>query len=149
MVGPRPWLLRGGNTLPVIDFTAWTAMLLGLFAVSASIGALRKPGVWQTLIKQVEASPALQMISGVAELAAGAAIYLVNPWDPSDLLTIAMRVIGGIMMLEALVVVGFSDLYFHFWLRNLAAFQRGWAFVSLAAGLALTVAGAFHLSTVS
>ncbi|WP_066555315.1 hypothetical protein [Croceicoccus bisphenolivorans] len=135
--------------MPVIDATAWTAMLLGLFAIFAAVGSLRKPGIWQTLIKEVEASPALQMISGVAELAAGAAIYLVNPWVPSDLLAIAMRVIGGIMMLEALVVVGFSDIYFHFWLRNLAVFHRGWAVVSLAVGVVLTVAGALHLNTVS
>ena len=135
--------------MPVIDITAWTALLLGLFATFASIGALRKPGVWQTLIKEVEGSPALQMVSGVAELAAGAAIYLTNPWVPADLLSIVMRAIGGLMMLEALVVVGFSDIYFHFWLRNLAAFHRGWAWVSLIVGLALTVAGAFHLNTVS
>lgn len=130
--------------MPVIDPTAWTAMLLGLFAMSAAIGALRRPGIWQTLVKEVEDSPALQMISGVAELAAGAAIYLVNPWVPADLLACVMKAIGGLMILEALVVVGFSDIYFHFWLKNLSFMHKGWATVSLLVGLALTVAGAFH-----
>lgn len=130
--------------MPAIDTTAWTAMLLGLFAMSAAIGALRKPGIWQTLVKEVEGSPALQMISGVAELAAGAAIYLVNPWIPADILACVMKAIGGLMMLEALFVTGFSDLYFHFWLKNLAYMHRGWAVVSLLAGAALTVAGGMH-----
>ncbi|WP_144095284.1 hypothetical protein [Croceicoccus sediminis] len=130
--------------MPVIDPTAWTAMLLGLFAMSAATGALRRPGIWQTLVKEVEDSPALQMISGVAELAAGAAIYLVNPWVPADLLACVMKVIGGLMILEALVVVGFSDIYFHFWLKNLSFMHKGWATVSLLVGLALTVAGALH-----
>lgn len=130
--------------MPVVDATAWTAMLLGLFAISTAIGALRRPGIWQTLVKEVEDSPALQMISGVAELAAGAAIYLVNPWVPADLLACVMKAIGGLMILEALVVVGFSDIYFHFWLKNLSFMHKGWATVSLLTGLALTVAGAFH-----
>lgn len=132
--------------MPDIDTTAWTALLLGLFAMSAAIGALRQPGLWQRLVKEVEASPALQMISGVAELAAGAAIYLANPWVPADILSCVMMAIGGLMMAEALVVVGFSDLYFHFWLKNLAHMHRGWAIASLLAGAALTVAGALHFA---
>lgn len=132
--------------MPVIDATAWTATLLGLFAMFAAIGALRKPGIWQTLVKEVEESPALQMISGVAELAAGAAIYLVNPWLPADLLSCVMKAIGGLMMAEALVVVGFSDIYFHFWLKNLSFMHKGWAIVSLIAGAALAVAGGFHFT---
>ncbi|AKM11696.1 hypothetical protein [Croceicoccus naphthovorans] len=132
--------------MPVIDATAWTATLLGLFATFAAIGALRKPGIWQTLVKEVEDSPALQMISGVAELAAGAAIYLVNPWIPADILSCVMKTIGGLMMAEALVVVGFSDIYFHFWLKNLSFMHKGWAIASLAIGAALTVAGAFHFT---
>ena len=128
------------------NFTAWSALLLGLFAMSAAIGALRQPGIWQTLVKEVEDSPALQMISGVAELAAGAAIYFVNPWIPSDILACVMKTIGGLMMIEAFAVVGFSDIYFHFWLKNLSFMHRGWAIASLLAGVGLTVAGSFHFS---
>ena len=133
--------------MPVIDATGWTALLLGLFAVFAAIGALRQPGAWQKLVGEVERSPALQMISGVAELASGAAIYLVNPWVPTDILACIMKAIGGLMMIEALVVVGFSDIYFHFWLKNLAFMLKGWAIVSLLAGAALALGLCFGAST--
>lgn len=128
----------------VSDFTAWSALLLGLFAMSAATGALRQPGIWQRLVKEVEDSPALQMISGVAELAAGAAIYFANPWIPADLLSCVMKTIGGLMMIEAFAVVGFSDIYFHFWLKNLSFMHRGWAIASMLGGAALTAAGGFH-----
>lgn len=132
--------------MPEIDATGWTALLLGLFSISAAIGALRQRGAWQRLVGEVERSPALQMISGVAEMAAGAAIYLVNPWVSTDILACIMKAIGGLMVAEALVVVGFSDIYFHFWLKNLAFMHRGWAVVTLLIGAALTVAGSLHFS---
>ena len=128
------------------DATAWTAMFLGLFSVFAAIGALRQRGAWQRLVAEVERSPALQMISGVAEMAAGAAIYLANPWLPGDILACLMKFIGGLMLLEALVVAGFSDIYFHFWLKNLAFMYRAWAIVTLLIGAVLTVAGSLHFS---
>lgn len=128
--------------MPVVpDMTAWTATVLGLFAVFAGIGALRKPGIWQTMIEEIDKSPALQLLSGMVELFLGAAIYLANPWVPADLLSCVMKAVGGFMMLEALFVLGFSDLYIHFWLRNLSFMHRGWALFSLALGLALLVPG--------
>ena len=132
--------------MPDIDATAWTATLLGLFAVFAAIGALRHAGGWQRMVGEIERSPALQLLSGVVEMAAGAAIYLVNPWDPTDILSCIMMTIGGLMVLESLVVAGFSDIYFHFWLKNLAFMHRGWAIVTLLVGAALTVAGSLHFS---
>ena len=123
------------------DATSWSSGLLGLFAVFAAIGALRQPGLWRTMIEEIDKSPALQLVSGFIELFVGAAIYLVNPWDASDILTIVMKSIGGLMMIEALVVMGFSDLYLHFWLKNLAAMHKGWAVLTLLIGLALTAAG--------
>jgi hypothetical protein len=125
----------------VIDTTAWSAALLGLVALFAAIGALRKQGAWQTMIGEIEKSPALQLVSGFMEMTAGAAIYLANPWVPADVLACVMKAIGGLMMVEALMVLGFSDLYFQFWLKNLSAMQRGWAAVTLVAGLVLAVGG--------
>ncbi|MCW2414500.1 hypothetical protein [Sphingobium sp. B8D3D] len=130
----------------MIDATAWAAMLLGAFTLAAAIGALRKPGLWQTMVKEIEQSPALQLLCGLVELILGAAVYLANPWIPADILTCIMKAIGGIMMIEALVVLAFSDLYFHFWLRNLANMQRIWVALTLACGLALTVAGLMRLN---
>lgn len=125
----------------VIDTTAWSAALLGLVALFAAIGALRKPGAWQTMIGEIEKSPALQLVSGFMEMTAGAAIYLANPWLPADLLSCVMKAIGGFLMIEALVVMGFSDLYFQLWLKNLSVLSRGWAWATLVYGLTLSVAG--------
>lgn len=126
---------------PALDATAWSATLLGLFAIAAAIGALRQPGTWQTMIDEIEKSPALQLVSGFMELFVGAAIYLCNPWVPSDLLAIVMKTVGGLMMAEALTVMAISDLYFQLWLKTLAAVHRGWAVVTLLLGGALAIAG--------
>ncbi|MCP5397007.1 MAG: hypothetical protein H6918_09825 [Sphingomonadaceae bacterium] len=124
------------------DATGWTATLLGLFGLAAAIGALRQPGTWQTMIGEIEKSPALQLVSGFIELFVGAAIYLTNPWaGQTDLLATVMKAIGGLMMAEALMVMAFSDIYFQMWLKNLAAVHRGWAWVTLLAGAGLAVAG--------
>ena len=92
----------------------------------------------------IDATAWAAMLLGAFSLAA--AIYLANPWIPADILTCIMKAIGGIMMIEALVVLAFSDLYFHFWLRNLAHMQRAWVVVTLVFGLALTVAGLMRLA---
>ncbi|BAK65042.1 hypothetical protein SLG_03670 [Sphingobium sp. SYK-6] len=130
----------------MIDATAWAAMLLGAFTLAAAIGALRKPGLWQAMVREIEQSPALQLLCGLVELMLGAAVYLANPWIPADILTCIMKTLGGIMIAEALVVLAFSDLYFHFWLRNLAHMQRTWVILTFVFGLALTVAGLARLA---
>lgn len=121
--------------------TAWSALLLGLFAIAAAVGALRSPGAWKTMLDEIEKSPSLQLLGGLVELVAGALIYLANPWVPTDLLSCIMKAIGGVMMAEALAVTAMSDLYFHFWLKSFARFQKGWALVTLLLGLLLTGSG--------
>lgn len=123
------------------DATAWSAALLGLVALFAAVGALRTPGAWQKMIGEMENSPSLQLVSGFMEMTAGALIYLANPWVPADLLACAMKAIGGFLMVEALVVLGFSDLYFQLWLKNLAVMNRGWAWATLVYGLVLATLG--------
>jgi len=123
------------------DPTAWSSLLLGLAAMAAGAGALRKPGMWQTMIGEVEGSPALQFLSGMLELAVGAAVYLANPWLPADLLTCLLKSLGGLMMAEALAILFACDLYSHLWLRSLGNFQRGWAGATTALGLGLTIVG--------
>ena len=77
------------------DPTAWTALLIGLAALAAGAGALRRPGIWLTMIGEVEKSPALQFVCGMLELLVGALVYLANPWVPADLLGCIMTAIGG------------------------------------------------------
>lgn len=128
------------------DPTAWSAMLLGLTALFTGIGALRKPGAWRVMLAEVEKSPALQFLCGMMELVIGAAVYLTNPRLPTDLLASAMKVLGGVMMVEALAILGFVDIYTQFWLRNLTHMHRGWALSTMAFGLALTVLGSVRLA---
>lgn len=128
------------------DVTAWSALLLGLSALFAGIGALRKPGIWRTMIGEVEGSPALQFVCGMLELLVGAVIYLANPWLPGDVLSCVIKAMGGSMMIEALGILGFCDIYTQFWLRSLSHLHRGWATSTVLLGLALAVAGTlrFH-----
>jgi len=123
------------------DPVAWSATLLGVFAIAVAVGALRTPGKWAQMVLEIEESPALQLLCGFAELFIGAAIYLINPWDSADLLSMLMKAIGGLMMAEALVVMAISDLYFQTWLKNLAAMRRGWPIATLVIGAALAGAG--------
>jgi uncharacterized protein YjeT (DUF2065 family) len=129
-----------------IDVTAWSSLMLGLTALFAGIGALRKPGAWRTMIEEVERSPALQFVCGMLELLVGMVIYLANPWIPQDLLSCIIKALGGFMMIEALAILGFVDIYTQFWLRSLTHMHRGWAISTVVLGLALGVAGAgrFH-----
>ncbi|GAA4043362.1 hypothetical protein GCM10022213_12470 [Parerythrobacter jejuensis] len=122
-----------------LDSTGWSALVLGAFTVFAAIGAFRNPGVWQKVVKEIESSPALQLISGMLELVAGTTVYLLNPWIPADILTCVMKTLGALMVFEALMVIGFSDVYFHFWLRNLSHLHRPWVAVTFLCGLALTL----------
>ena len=131
---------------PVIDATGWSGFLLGLAALAAGVGALRKPGIWRTMIEEVVASPALQFVCGMLELLVGGIVYLANPMSASDVLASAIRVIGGFMMAEALVILAFVDIYTQFWLRSLANMHRGWAAFTVIIGLALAIASGYHFT---
>ena len=123
---------------------AWTALFLGLFALFAGIGELRQTGHWQKLLEEMAASPALQLITALLELFLGAAVYVVNPWASADWLSSAMSVLGGLMIIEALVVLAFSDVYMAFWLRRFGPLSKLWAWLSIGLGVALTVVGIAH-----
>ena len=129
-----------------MDLTAWTSLVLGMAGLFAGIGALRKPGIWRTMIEEVERSPALQFVCGMLELLIGTLVYLANPWVPADLVACGMKALGGLMMIEAIAILGFCDIYTQFWLRSLSNMHRGWAIFTILFGLALNVAGAmrFH-----
>lgn len=129
-----------------LNVTAWSATLLGLSALFAGIGALRKPGIWRTMIEEVEKSPTLQFVCGMLELLVGAVIYLANPWLPGDILACSIKAMGGLMMIEALAILGFCDIYTQFWLRTLSHMHRGWASVTVLFGAVLLVAGALQFN---
>jgi len=123
---------------------AWTAIFLGLFAFFAGIGELRKPGHWQSLIEQIATTPALQLVTGLLELFLGAVVYLANPWASPDWLSSALSVVGGLMCIEALMVIAFSDVYMAFWVRRFGPLSKLWTACSILIGLALIVVGLMH-----
>lgn len=133
-------------TPDLIDPAAWSGLLLGLLALFAGIGALRQPGLWLRMANEIEASPALQLVSAMVELVIGALVYLANPWLPEDVFSCVMKAVGGFMMAEALMVAGFCDLYLHFWLKNLGALDRRWALVTVLWGLGLSVAASLRMA---
>jgi hypothetical protein len=50
------------------------------------------------------------------------------------------------MMVEALAILGFVDIYTQFWLKNLTFMHRGWALSTMAFGLVLSVVGGLRLA---
>ena len=124
---------------------AWTALFLGLFALFAGVGEFRKPGHWQKLIEEIVASPALQMVTGLLELFLGAVVYLANPWASPDWLSSLMSVVGGLMCIEALAVLAFSDVYMAFWVRRFGPLSRLWCCSSIVIGLALIAVALLHM----
>ena len=126
----------------LLNAPAWTSLLLGLAASFAGIGALRQPGIWQTMVREITESPSLQFLAGMLELVTGAAVYFVNPWLPEDILACIMKALGGMMMIEALVIIGFCDIYSQLWIKSLSHMHRGWAMFTTLAGVVLIGAGA-------
>ncbi|MEY4159975.1 MAG: hypothetical protein RLZZ136_596 [Pseudomonadota bacterium] len=129
-----------------LDAPAWSSLMLGMAAIFAGLGALRKPGIWRTMVGEIEQSPTLQFLSGMLELLTGVIVYLANPFAPADVLSCVMKGIGGLMMIEALAIIGFCDIYTQLWLRSLSHMHRGWALFTLLLGLGLTMAGAMRFN---
>lgn len=124
-----------------LDLTAWSATLAGVYIVCMGIGALRNPTAWRTLLEEIGKSPALQILCGLAEFLVGALIYLANPWVSADVLSCVLKGAGGLMMIEALAITGFSDIYTQFLLRTLEHMYRGLALAMIVLGVAFLVAG--------
>ncbi|WP_395328018.1 hypothetical protein WBP06_12280 [Novosphingobium sp. BL-8H] len=117
----------------------WSGLFLGLFALFAGIGELRKPGHWQRMMDEITRSPALQVITALIELFVGAIVYIVNPWSSPGWLAHVMSVLGALMCIEALLILAFSDRYLPILARRLGVMARVWAIVSVAFGLILIV----------
>ncbi|GGZ14706.1 hypothetical protein [Novosphingobium colocasiae] len=123
---------------------AWTALFMGLFGFFVGIGALRRPDHWERLLAEIAASPALQVVTGLVEMAIGGVVYLANPWDSADWLSSALAVVGGLLVLEALAIIAFSDIYLAFWVRRFGPLARLWAWCSIAVGVAAMVIAALR-----
>ncbi|WOF43218.1 hypothetical protein KNJ79_19185 [Sphingopyxis indica] len=129
--------------------TIWSALILGLFLLAAAIDELRRPGQWHRMIEEIDASPALQMIVGLFELIFGTLLYLGSRgptgW-PGDWLAAVLTLIGGLAVLEALVITAFSDIYVRFWMRKLGTNTRVVAGLTLLIGAGFIAAALFRLA---
>lgn len=119
------------------DISAWIALFVGLYALGAAVGELRSPGSWAAMLDGFENNEALRFLTGIVVLALGATIYLVNPWRPDDWLSIVVTVLGGGMVVEGLVILGFGRPFLHFASLMMGAVNRVWALLSAGLGIVL------------
>lgn len=122
------------------DIPAWIALFMGLYALGAAIGELRSPGSWAAMLDGFENNEALRFLTGIVVLALGAAIYLVNPYDPADWLSVVITLVGAGMVLEGVVILGFGRPFLHFASAMMGTVNRAWALLSAGLGLVLICA---------
>jgi uncharacterized protein YjeT (DUF2065 family) len=117
------------------NITGWIAFFIGLYAVAAGIGEFRRPGFWARMVQEFRESTALQFVTGMVTLALGATIYLVNPWNPGDLLAILITVLGAWIFIEGALILAVGDWFLKFASKFLRGSNRLWAGLSIGLGL--------------
>jgi hypothetical protein len=129
------------------DISAWIAFFVGLYALAAGMGELRNPNGWWVMLKEFERGPALRFVTGLFVLTLGAAIYLVNPWNPDDWLSIAVSVAGGLAAAEGLLILAAGERFLHLARALLGRTGRGWAAFSMLFGAAMVLVALSRLQT--
>ncbi|WP_340588874.1 hypothetical protein [Erythrobacter alti] len=119
------------------DISAWITLFIGLYSLGAAVGELRSPGSWAAMLEGFEENEGLRFLTGIVTLSLGAAIYLVNPWNPEDWLSVIVSLIGGGMALEGFAILAFGRAFLHFANSLIGGNNRGWAILSGILGVAL------------
>ncbi len=119
------------------DIPAWIALFMGIYSLFAAIGELRSPGSWAAMLDDLENRSGLQFLTGIVVLALGATIYLVNPWNPADWLSVVVTIIGAGMVLEGAIILAWGKPFLHFFSRFLGGVNRFWALLSAGIGIVL------------
>ncbi|MEO9635632.1 MAG: hypothetical protein ABJF89_10525 [Parasphingorhabdus sp.] len=127
------------------DISGWITLFFGLYGLAAGIGEFRNPGFWAKMVREIRASSGLQFLTGMVTLTIGAVIYLANPFDPSDWLSILITVIGGWIVIEGLLILAFGDWFLGFASRMMSSGSPVWAILSIIIGLAAIFAGLLRL----
>lgn len=125
---------------------AWIALFIGLYSFAASVGEIREPGLWARMLREIQASRALRFLTGLAAILTGALIFLANPWAPGDWISILIAVIGGLAVLEGMLILGFGDWYIRFARKLLSGHSFTWALAAMLIGLALVALGVANVS---
>lgn len=127
------------------NITGWITFFIGLYAIAAGAGEFRQPGYWAKMVQEVRASSALQFLTGLLTLVLGAAVYLVNPWNPADLLSILITVMGAGMFIEGALILAAGDWFLNFAGKLIGSGNRLWAGFSIILGLAAVFAAIVRL----
>jgi hypothetical protein len=82
-------------------------------------------------------TPSLRFLTGIICLVMGAAIYLANPWDPADWMSVVVTVIGGWIVIEGLAFLAFGDRFIPIVATVLGSNQRFWAVIACVLGVVI------------
>ncbi|QJB68696.1 hypothetical protein [Parasphingorhabdus halotolerans] len=118
------------------NITGWITFFIGLYSVAAGIGEFRRPGFWASMVREVRASSAIRFLVGMVTIAIGAAIYLTNPYNPKDILSILITVMGAFIFLEGAVILAFGDWFLGVAGKMMNAGNKIWAGLSIVIGVA-------------
>ena len=127
------------------NITGWITFFIGLYAVAAGLGEFRRRGFWVRMVQEFRESHALQFLTGFVTLAIGATIYLVNPWNPSDLLSILITVLGAWIFIEGALILAVGDWFLTFVSKLMGSTNRIWAGLSIIIGLGAIFAALVRL----
>ncbi len=125
--------------------SAWILFFFGLYSLSAGLGEFRQPGFWKSMIDDFADTPSLRFLTGIFCLVLGATVYLVNPWDPSDWMSIVVTVIGGWVVIEGVAFLVFGDRFVAMSAVMMGSANRIWAVLAVVAGLAMMAAALMRL----
>lgn len=117
------------------QISAWIVLFVGLYALAAGLGELRTPNTWWAMLGDFERSPALRFLAGLVTLAIGAAISLANPWRPGDWLSVTVSAIGGMAVLEGLLMLGAGNRFIRFGRVLIGRAGRAWALFAVLLGV--------------
>ena len=86
------------------------------------------------MMQDFEQSPGMRFIAGIMALTLGAVIYLVVPWRPDDWLFIAVSALGGLLVLEGIVLLAAGERFVTFGRWLIASASEVWAGLSAILG---------------
>lgn len=128
------------------NITAWITFFIGLYSLAAGIGEFRQPGFWAGMVREVRASSAIQFLVGLVTITIGAAIYLVNPYNPKDILSILITVIGAVIFLEGAAILAFGNWFMGIAGKMMNSGNKVWAGLSILLGVVAIFVAVVELS---
>jgi hypothetical protein len=121
------------------DIPAWITLYFGLYALGASIGEIVRPGMWAEMVQDFIIHSGLLFLAGIVCIGLGGLVYLANPWNGDDWLSVLVTILGGGMAIEGFLMLAFGPAFMKFAQGLLGTVSRGWALFSGLVGLGFIV----------